>query len=79
VKRAGGAGLFNHYTSLADALTDIYPDYPWIRSKFATSKVAPGFWREGTNLVKALNQAETKLGIKVVSVILFALFLIYFF
>lgn len=46
----------------------MYPEYPWDSNRFRSSlRVPSGHWRFKGNLLKALNQAETILGISSVS------------
>jgi len=66
IVQLGGAGLLNHYASLADVLRVIYPDYPWEPERFrrVQGKTPLGFWKDKSNLIKALDTAEEKIGIK---------------
>lgn len=63
--RQGSRSFFNHYPSLEHALRDLYPEYPWDSSKFVGSgKIPSGYWKDQTNVVKALEQIEKQMGIK---------------
>ena len=66
IVQLGGAGLLNHYASLADVLRAFYPDYPWQPERFrrVQGKTPLGFWKDKSNLIKALDTAEEKIGIK---------------
>ena len=61
VKENGGDPLFDYYPSLYAVLKTHYPDYPWDGTKFQA--VPAGYWKDKENLMKALELAETKMGI----------------
>lgn len=61
----GGAKLFKYYPSLGEALQALYPDSEWDTSRF--KQLPRGFWDDPANVGKALDMAETKLGIEKVS------------
>jgi len=64
--------LFRRYPSLIDALKAVYPETSW-EKEFMASTFVPAvtgtrqptnFWKEKSNLLKALDEAELKIGIK---------------
>ena len=62
----GGRGLYSYYENLADALLTFYPQHKWDLPSFgADQPVAPrGYWQKDANLIRGLEKAELKLGIK---------------
>jgi len=62
VQAKGGFGLFAYYGSLCDALTTLYPQYPWDLKRFA-HPAPKGYWQDRQNQMKALRVAEEQLGI----------------
>ena len=58
-----GRGLLSHYKTMGELLQAVYPDYPWDASKFSSH----GYWEDDDNCLKALANAERKLGIENVS------------
>jgi len=62
VQAKGGLSLFAYYGNLREALTTLYPQYPWDLKRFA--QPAPkGYWQDRQNQMKALRVAEEQLGI----------------
>lgn len=70
VKRVGGAGLFHaECITMEQLLKRVYPDFPWDPSRFVAVNNTPrGYWMKESNLLRALELAEQKMGIKSVSV-----------
>lgn len=66
-----GAKLFEYHPTLPTALAATYPDYPWELSKFSAKREPRGFWHRDNNLMKGLESAEKKLGVKDVCISLF--------
>jgi len=62
VEKSGGLALMKIYPSLKEALTSIYPTYPWDLTKFS-SRVADHHWETKANLIDALRLAEQRLGV----------------
>ncbi len=58
----GGSGVLRHYSSVEAALRDIYPDLDWDSSMFL-NRCPPGYWNDAHNIRKALDLAESQLGI----------------
>ena len=57
--------MFNYFSSLGDALQNIYPDYPWDTSRFlAEGPTPPGYWQKKEHLLHALDKAGKALGVK---------------
>ena len=56
---AGGQTLFSSYRSLPQVLLNTYPDFPWDILAFCDR----GPWRDKSLLIKALDQAEQRLGV----------------
>jgi len=59
---------------LASALLAIYPDFKWedvdfqsAQQKFPQSRVPLGYWRDDDNLIRVLDHAAEKLGIREVT------------
>ena len=60
----GGKPLFYCYSSLAELLAAVYPDYPWQVSKFLEAKTRPrNYFKDHSNFMAALEKAEEQLGI----------------
>ena len=59
VEAAGGQTLFSGYRSLPQVLLNTYPDFPWDILAFCDR----GPWRDKSLLIKALDQAEQRLGV----------------
>lgn len=57
-----GAELFNKYSSLAELLMAIYPEFPWDPNEFKEAKLH--YWRDNKNILKELSKAEEKIGMK---------------
>jgi len=65
VEAAGGGTLFCYYQSISEALSRIYPEFSWEVDRFVEDGTTPkGFWKENQNLMKALDVATARLGIK---------------
>lgn len=65
VLQNGGDRLFKTYPSLEAVVRRVYPDFEWDATRFADfTKIPPGYWLNKRNLMKALDRAEAKLGIK---------------
>ena len=62
MEKSGGLALMKIYPSLKEALTSIYPTYPWDLTKFS-SRVADHHWETKANLIDALRLAEQRLGV----------------
>ena len=64
VIRLGGGGLMYHYSSLGEALKELFPEHQWDQDAFLhTSKATSGYWHQKENLFSALHKAERTLGI----------------
>jgi hypothetical protein len=60
-------------------LKAVYPDYAWQPLRFVESGHTPrGFWADDKNLLKVLEKAAQKLGIKQVKRRIFCLFCLSF-
>lgn len=66
VKQKGGEGLFYHFPSLEEALRVLYSDYPWESTRFVERKSSGPlkYWHNQSNLLKALERAEKRMGIQ---------------
>ena len=75
VERRGGKALFYRFKSLGHALQTVYPEFPWDMSRFEQRRpnirVPSGHWLEKENLLKAIEDAETRLGLKQVNWMIF--------
>jgi len=64
VNNAGGRRLFFYFHSLGELLESVYPEYPWVLSRFKeNAKVPRGHWQISSNIALALEAAEKRLGI----------------
>lgn len=65
VQDLGGAGLFNHHSSLESALRVAYPDVEWQPPKFIEYKRAPrGYWLHRSTQKARLKKIGKELGVK---------------
>lgn len=64
VKQRGGVPILRCYGSLEKALKAIYPEYSPSSRPPAPTIVPFGYWNDEANLMKALTNAEERLGIK---------------
>lgn len=65
VERRGGRTLFKQHSSLEDALRAAYPEFSWQSMRFLGAAKRPsGHWRDHSNVMKALDAAEERIGIR---------------
>lgn len=69
VQKRGGKALFRYYDTLGEALKTMFPQHPWDLPQFGANapKAPRGYWLQDANLIRALERAEEKLGIKEVT------------
>jgi len=73
VTQQGGNIFWKKYSSLEEMLRKLYPEHTWQSYRFAAyHRVPPGHWNNKENLLAAISQVATKLGIEKV----FPLFLL---
>jgi len=75
VELKGGRTLFAEYSSLGEALSAIFPEYPWDTSKFKIRSPA-GFWKDRQNLLQALDNVESRLGVRKGIISIFSLYIL---
>lgn len=65
MEKEGGKGVMRFYSSLYQALRDVYPNFNWEASRFISEggRIPAGHWNDETNMDAAFKKAEQKLGI----------------
>jgi len=64
VEARGGHTLFRHFKNLPEALQAVYPLFEWDPHKFVQAGTQPAnYWLDKSNLLRALDVAEKRLGI----------------